>query len=70
MGLVRDGGAQRADPGRGHGVIMGGGGGGRRAALAGRVPARLVVVVVVLLGRVALRGQAEVGPQLWERTGY
>lgn len=63
VGLVRDGGAQRAHPGRGHRVVVGGGCG--RAALPGRASVRLVVVVVVvLLCRVALRGQAEVRPQL------
>lgn len=69
VGLVRDGGAERADPGRGHRIVLSGGRGG--AALAGRVSVRLVVVVVVvlLLRRVALRRQTEVRPQLWGGGG-
>lgn len=66
VGLVRDGGAQRAHAGRRHRVVVSAGRG--RVALPGAVPVRLVVVVVVvvLLCGVTLRGQAEVRPQLWE----
>lgn len=67
MGLVWDGGAERADPRGGHGVVVSGD--GRRPALVGGVPLRLRVVVhVLLLGRVAFWRQAEVRPQLWTQT--
>lgn len=51
VGLVRDGGAERADPRRGHGVVVGGD--GSRSALVGGVSLRLGVLVnVVLIGQV------------------
>lgn len=67
VGLVGDGGAERADPGRGHRVVVSGD--GRRPALVGGVSVRLAVIVhVILIGWVALRGQTEVRPQLWTQT--
>ena len=42
---------------------------GRGSALVGGGILRLNVIVnIILVGRVTLRGQAEVGPQLWVRT--
>lgn len=61
VGLVRHRGAESADPGGGHGVVVG----SRRvhvALVGGKLPRLSVVVHVVLIGGVALRGQAEVRP--------
>lgn len=66
MGLVWDGGAERADSWGGHGVVVSGH--RRRPALVGWVSLCLCVIVhVVLLGWVAFWGQTEVRPQLWSR---
>lgn len=63
VGLVRNSRTERAHAGRRHGVVVNSD--GRRPALVARVSLRLAgVVVLLLVGRVALRGQAEVGPQL------
>lgn len=63
VGLVGHRGAERADPGGGHGVVVDGR--SVHVALVGGMALRLGVVLhVVLIGGVALRGQAEVGPQL------
>lgn len=63
VGLVWDGGAEGADSGGGHCVIVSSD--GRRSALVGGVSFWICVVVhVLLLGWVALWGQTEVRPQL------
>lgn len=63
LGLVRDGGAERAHTGGSDRVVVGGV--GRRRAPVGGASLRFVVLVdVLLVGHVALRRQTEVRPQL------